>query len=106
VDAIVGLLTEDATFAMPPHPGSCRGREAIANSWLMPGGPRPRLRYVRTHANGQVALGTYRLDPAQNRFLAIALDVLTLQGARIADVTAFRTPDLFPRFGLPSELAA
>lgn len=106
VDAIVGLLTEDATFAMPPHPESCRGREAIANSWLMPGGPHPRLRYVRTHANGQVALGTYRLDPAQNRFLAIALDVLTLQGARIADVTAFRTPDLFPRFGLPSELAA
>jgi RNA polymerase sigma-70 factor (ECF subfamily) len=64
------------------------------------------LRYVRTHANGQVALGTYRLDPAQNRFLAIALDVLTLQGARIVDVTAFRTPDLFPCFGLPLELAA
>ena len=106
VDEIVGLLTEDATFTMPPHPGSCRGRDAIADSWLMPGGPPPRLRYVRTHANGQPALGTYRLDPAQNRFLAIALDVLTLQGALIAHVTAFRTPDLFPRFGLPSELAA
>jgi hypothetical protein len=32
--------------------------------------------------------------------------VLTLRGTRIADVTAFRTPDVFPRFGLPDELAA
>jgi hypothetical protein len=35
-------------------------------------------------------LGRYRLDPAQNRFLAVELDVFTPRGARIADVTAFR----------------
>jgi RNA polymerase sigma-70 factor (ECF subfamily) len=106
VDAIVAQLAEDATFAMPPHVGSYRGRAAIAESWLMPGGPPPRLRYVRASANGQVALGTYRLDPERSRFLAVALDVLTLQDAQIADVTAFRTPDVFPRFGLPLELVA
>ena len=106
VDAIVGLLAEDATFAMPPYAGASRGRDAIADSWLMPGGPPPRLRYLPTRANGQLALGTYRLDPDRNRFHAIALDVLTLRGTRIADVTAFRTPEVFPRFGLPSELAA
>ncbi len=29
------------------------------DSWLMPGGPPPRLRYVPARANGQLALGTY-----------------------------------------------
>jgi RNA polymerase sigma-70 factor, ECF subfamily len=106
VDAIVALLAEDATFAMPPYEEWYLGREAIADSWLMPGGPPPRLRYLQTRANGQLALGAYGFDPEGNRFLPIALDVLTLRGARIADITAFRTPEIFRRFGLPDELAA
>ena len=106
VDAILGLLTEDATFAMPPYATWYRGREAIADSWLMPGGPPPRLRYVPTRANGQLALGTYGFDPERKRFFAIALDVLTLRGTRIADVTAFRTPEVFARFDLPDELSS
>jgi RNA polymerase sigma-70 factor, ECF subfamily len=106
VDAIVALLAEDATFAMPPYAKRYHGRDAITDSWLMPGGPPPRLRYVPVRASGQLALGTYALDAERNRFLPIALDVLTLRGARIADVTAFRTPEFFPRFGLPEELAA
>jgi RNA polymerase sigma-70 factor, ECF subfamily len=106
VDAIVTLLAEDATFGMPPYPTWYRGREAIADSWLMPGGPPPRLRYVPTRANGQLAVGAYALDPERSRYLPIALDVLTLRGQQIADVTAFRTPGIFTRFGLPDELAA
>ena len=106
VDAIVAMLAEDATFAMPPYEEWYLGREAVADSWLMPGGPPPRLRYLQTRANGQLALGAYGFDPERNRFLPIALDVLTLRGARIADITAFRTPEIFRRFGLPDELAA
>jgi RNA polymerase sigma-70 factor, ECF subfamily len=104
VDAIVALLSEDAKFAMPPYARWYRGREAIAESWLMPGGPPPRLRYISTWANGQPALATYRLDPEAGSYLAIALDVLTLRGSQIAEVTAFRTPEMFPSFGLPGEL--
>ena len=104
VDAIVALLSEDAKFSMPPYPGWCRGRKAISESWLMPGGPPPRLRYVDTSANGQPALATYCLDARSGKYLPIALDVLTLRGSRIAEVIAFRTPELFPRFGLPPEL--
>ena len=104
VDAIVALLSEDAKFSMPPYPGWCRGRKAISESWLMPGGPPPRLRYVNTSANGQPALATYCLDERSGSHLPIALDVLTLRGPRIAEVIAFRTPELFPRFGLPPEL--
>jgi RNA polymerase sigma-70 factor (ECF subfamily) len=106
VDAILALLAEDATFAMPPYAEWCRGREAIARSWLMPGGPAPRLRYVATRANGQPAVGAYLLDRESGAYPAIALDVLALRGDRIAAVTAFRTPAIFPRFGLPMEVHA
>jgi RNA polymerase sigma-70 factor, ECF subfamily len=104
VTAIVALLSEDAKFAMPPYPRRYLGREAIADSWLMPGGPPPRLRYVSTSANGQPALGTCRLDRDAGSYLPLALDVLTLRGSWIAEAMAFRTPEVFPRFGLPAEL--
>jgi len=106
VDEILAMLAEDATFAMPPFPEWYRGRSAIAQSWLMPGGPPPRLRYLPARANGQLALGGYLLDPDTGSYLPIALDVLTLREEEIVDVTAFRTPALFPRFGLPSRLPA
>jgi RNA polymerase sigma-70 factor, ECF subfamily len=106
VDAIVALLTQDALFAMPPYPNWYRGREAISDSWLMPGGPPAGLRYVPTRANGQLALGTYALDRDGRRFLPIALDVLSLRGTRVVEITAFRTPEVFRTFGLPDELAA
>jgi RNA polymerase sigma-70 factor (ECF subfamily) len=105
VDAILALLAEDATFAMPPYAEWYRGRDAVAGSWLMPSGPAPRLRYLPTRANGQLALGTYLRGPERGSYLPIALDVLTLRGARIAEATAFRTPEVFPRFGLPAELS-
>jgi RNA polymerase sigma-70 factor, ECF subfamily len=104
IDAILSLLTDDATFAMPPYPEWRRGREAIAQSWLMPGGLPPRLRYARTSANGQPALGTYLMEPESGTYVPIALDVLTLRGDGISAVTAFREPSIFERFGLPDRL--
>ena len=104
VDAIVALLADDAEFAMPPYAAWARGREAVAESWLMPSGPPDSLRYVATRANGQVALGTYALDRQQGTYLPIALDVLTLRGAEIAVVLAFRSTESFARFGLPAEV--
>jgi RNA polymerase sigma-70 factor, ECF subfamily len=106
VDAILALLAEDATFAMPPYAGWCRGRDAVAESWLMPSGPPPRLRYVSTWASGQPAVGTYLLDPDRGVFLPIALDVLTVRGTEISDVTAFRDRKILLRFGLPAEIPA
>ncbi len=105
VDAILAMLVEDATFAMPPHAALYRGRAAIAASWLMPSEHPPALRYVPARANGQLAFGAYHLDPDAGTYLPIALDVLTLRGARIAEITAFRTPEFFRRLGLPAELA-
>jgi RNA polymerase sigma-70 factor, ECF subfamily len=101
VDAILALLADDATFAMPPYPDWYRGRTAIGDSWLMPGGPPPRLRYVPTRANGQLALGTYAIEPGGDGFYPVALDVLTLRHDRLAEVLAFRDTEVFSRFGLP-----
>ncbi|HEX2127976.1 MAG TPA: sigma-70 family RNA polymerase sigma factor [Solirubrobacterales bacterium] len=104
VEAILALLADDATFAMPPYPNWCRGRAMVAASWLMPEGPPPRLRYVETRANGQPAAGVYLLDPHRSAYVPLCLDVITLRGPRVADVTCFRMPELFARFGLPARL--
>ena len=91
---------------MPPTPfaGWCRGRQAIAASWLMPSLPAADLRYIQSSANAQPALAAYRWNDRKRGYLPIALDVLSLRGEAIADVVAFRTPGLFERFGLPSSL--
>ena len=103
VDTILSMLAEDATFAMPPYAGWCRGRQAIAASWLMPSLPAAELRYLHASANGQPALAAYRWNDRQRGYLPIALDVLTLRGTAIADVVAFRNT-AFERFGLPAAL--
>ncbi len=104
VEVIVAMLAEDATFAMPPYPDWCRGRDAVSRSWLMPAGSPTGLRYLPARANGQLALGAYKLDPRQGCYLPVALDVLAWQGVRISAITAFRTTAVFPRFGLPDKL--
>ena len=107
VAAILAMLSEDATFQMPPYPGWRRGREAIANSWLMPGGPGPRLRYDAGRANGQLALGTYLLDRAQDAYFPLALDVLSLRpDGSISGIIAFRDMDGFDRFALPELISS
>ena len=64
-----------------------------------------RARTVPTRANGQPAIAYYHLDDETGRYKAAALDVLTFDGSQIKDITAFVKPELFPRFGLPVELA-
>ena len=129
IDAVVAMLTEDATFAMPPLRTWFRGREAIGiflAGWPLSG--LWRWRHVAVRANGQPALAFYSWDPAEESFLPFALNVLTLRGDRISDVTAFiarstedqdrqvlaRLPEqpydplrlaaAFERFGLPDRL--
>jgi RNA polymerase sigma-70 factor, ECF subfamily len=119
VEAVVELLAEDATFAMPPLASWFGPRDEIKDfleryplngSWTW--------RAVKTTANGQPAIGYY-VDG-----VPFALNVLAIRGDRIADVVAFvvRTvnrddinswPDqpvdparlelTFARFGLPTE---
>jgi RNA polymerase sigma-70 factor, ECF subfamily len=99
VGAIAKLLAEDATFAMPPYERWWRGREVIAAF-----AAEPVHRYLPAWANGQLANAAYRWDPQHGGYIAEALEVLTLEGALVKEMTAFMTPGLFPRFALPGAL--
>jgi RNA polymerase sigma-70 factor (ECF subfamily) len=90
VDAVVGMLTEDATFAMPPLKTWFGGRDGIETflaGWPLSG--QWRWRPLQVRANGQVALAFYSWDPDEEAYMPFALNVLTFRGERISDVTAF-----------------
>jgi hypothetical protein len=54
--------------------------------------------------NGQLAVACYGEDADTARHRPLAIDVLTLEGAPIKEITAFVTPEIFLRLGLPAEL--
>jgi RNA polymerase sigma-70 factor (ECF subfamily) len=98
LDGLLALLTEDATWSMPPLPSWYRGHASIAE-FLLAGPFRHRWRHVPVRANGQLAVAGYwevegELEPWM-------IDVLEVRGDRIASVTAFIGAEHFPRFGLP-----
>jgi RNA polymerase sigma-70 factor (ECF subfamily) len=130
IPAVVDLLADDAAWSMPPLSSWYRGLGALRD--FLGVGPLSghfRWRRLATTANGQPAIGGYTLHPETGTYLPFALDVLTLRGGRIAEVTAFiarsseprsdeefaRLPDtppdaskveaIFARCGLPAELA-
>ena len=103
VDAVVAMLTEDATWSMPPWACWYNGR-AEAARFLREDALVQRWRHVVTRASGQLAVGCYVLNEERGRYVFEVLDVLDLRGGLIAAVTGFVTPDLFESFGLPAEL--
>ncbi len=130
VQAFAAMLSEDATFAMPPLVSWYAGRAAIER-WAsaLPLAGAWRWRALRSTANAQPALGFYAWNEQQRCHRPFALNVLSLRGDQVSAVTAFiarsteprerevfeRYPDepidaakvdeLFARFGLPAELA-
>jgi RNA polymerase sigma-70 factor, ECF subfamily len=105
VDAVVAMLAEDATLAMPPMPTWYAGREAVAGFLRrMPLSQELRWRVLPAPASGQVGLGYYLYSEESGTFLPHGVNVLTLHGARIAEIIAFLTPETFGRFGLPAEI--
>jgi RNA polymerase sigma-70 factor, ECF subfamily len=111
VDAVVEMLTEDASFAMPPLGTWFRGSDALRvflAGWPMSG--EWRWRSLRVRANGQVALAFYAWDEDEGAYMPFALNVLTFEGERIGDVTAFiarlaPTPDREVLARLPEQPA-
>jgi RNA polymerase sigma-70 factor (ECF subfamily) len=105
VDAVRGLLAEDAVFSMPPWAAWWRGRDTIAAFAKDAAEFCAAAHPVTVRANGQPAVAYFGLDAETGTYRPTALDVLTFDGEAIAEITAFVTPDAFPRFGLPDELA-
>ena len=129
VDAVVAMLAEDAAWSMPPLATWFRGLEALRV--FLVNGPLSgawRWRRLPARANGQPAVAAYTWRDDEGCFRPFALDVLTLRGDRIEQVTAFiarsdaprphedfatypdheldpaRVVAVFERFGLPQRL--
>ena len=107
VDKLVSLLTNEAVLCMPPDRRWLAGRAAIdafmRDSIFNPHAGN-RWKLVPTRANGCPAVGFYLFDADSQSFRAFGVQVLELSDGYISGITAFRTPALLPRFGLPGTL--
>jgi RNA polymerase sigma-70 factor, ECF subfamily len=98
-DERVRRLVQDYMYAWE------RGEvSAFLSGWPLAGELRSRLVPVR--ANGQLAFGHYAWDGEGGSFRAHAINVLTLRGARIEEITTFLTPGALATFGLPDMIQA
>ena len=61
-----------------------------------------RSRLVPAAINAQLAFGHYFWDADQQAFVPHGVNLLTLRGDRIADITTFLTPAAFDRLELPA----
>jgi RNA polymerase sigma-70 factor (ECF subfamily) len=128
VSRVVSMLAaEDAAWSMPPLASWYGGLEEIEA--FLRRGPLSgdwRWRHHAGTANGQLAVGTYTWIEGEQTHIPFSLDVITLDGEKIKEITAFvvrtaDTPDgysrwpeyaadtsrvqsIFERFGLPDHL--
>ena len=104
--ALAELLADDATISMPPQPSWYSGRAAVEQfvaSHPMAAGRRWPC--VQVAANGQLAFAHYAVDPVDGSIAGPHdICVVELAGERIASITAFLMPHLFPHFGLGERL--
>jgi RNA polymerase sigma-70 factor (ECF subfamily) len=105
-DALVALLTEDVTWSMPPLPHWYRGLAAVTDFAVqVPLTGCGTWRHLPTSANGQPAVACYLQNDDAGAHVAWAINVLTLRGRHIAEITSFIGPDHVALLGLPASLS-
>lgn len=104
VRGVVGLLTRDVRFTMPPLPAEWQGRDRAGRFLeVMMAASAHGRRVVETRANGQPAVILYVTDPHDGLLRSMGLMVLTLAGDEISAISRFEVGVLKP-FGLPRTL--
>ncbi|CAL9640111.1 hypothetical protein SUDANB95_06291 [Actinosynnema sp. ALI-1.44] len=103
--AAVAIAAEDLRVTMPPLPLSFDGLAAIAPLLERALGPDREgdWRLLPTSTNRMPAAASYLRRPGDTLFRAFKLDVLRVEGDRIAEITTFGTA-LFDLLGLPPTL--
>jgi RNA polymerase sigma-70 factor (TIGR02960 family) len=105
--ALKALMAEDMRFSMPPEPGLYEGRDTIVGFWTDGGFGDPErwgaTRCLLTSANRQPAVAYYVRGTGEERYRALAVDVLTIAGGEIVEITAFDS-SRFGDLGLPDAL--
>jgi RNA polymerase sigma-70 factor (ECF subfamily) len=104
-DALVALLTEDVTWSMPPLPAWYHGLAAVTDFAVRV--PLSACGSWRTRvvvANAQPAVACYLRRGDTGPHLPWAINILTLRGDLLAEITSFIGAEHFERFGLPDAL--
>jgi RNA polymerase sigma-70 factor, ECF subfamily len=117
VEAVRSMLSDDAAITMPPMASWFAGADAVevflrefafAKPWDHDAGRcaegRREVRLVPATANGQPAFGAYRWREEEGAYLPFTLQVLTLEGERIREITGFVDPGALAGFELPARL--
>jgi ketosteroid isomerase-like protein len=97
VAGIVAMLSEDASFSMPPLPTWFWGKDDIA-AFITGRIFRSTWRFEVTTASAQPAMAGRRRNPDSGRYELGALTVFTFEGEQIAAITAFLGPAVLGRF--------
>ena len=103
--AAIAVAAEDILITMPPAPMRFAGLDQLRGLLERAFGPEREgdWRLVPTRANRQPAAASYLRRPGDTAFRAFKLDVLRVEGDRIAEITTFGYSH-FPRLGLPDVL--
>jgi RNA polymerase sigma-70 factor (TIGR02960 family) len=105
---IADVLHDDVILTMPPHPFWFHGRDAMLRFIMVsldPASPAflGHWRSLPTTVNTMPACANYVRLPGTTVYRAQVLDVLRIEGDRVAEVTSFE-PHHFVRLGLPMVL--
>ena len=104
MEALVGLLAEDATLSMPPYPLWLQGHEDVVGWMTGPGAGCANSICVPVEANGTLAFGQYKPGDSPSGYVPWAIQVPELRDGKIVAINSFLDTDvLFPLFGLPPE---
>nr|WP_307849798.1 sigma-70 family RNA polymerase sigma factor [Qaidamihabitans albus] len=104
-EALVALLTEDVTWSMPPLAHWYRGLDAVTDFAVrVPLTGCGSWRHLPTSANGQPAVASYRRTDGAGPYAGWSINVLTLRGERIAEITSFLGAEHLALFGLPGSV--
>lgn len=85
VSALVGMLSQESTWSMPPQRAWFRGHRDIAAFAVENPFKYFRWRLVPVRSNGQLAFGCYTWDEAGNAYIPHALNVLRLDSDGLID---------------------
>ncbi|WP_344653739.1 RNA polymerase subunit sigma-70 [Cryptosporangium japonicum] len=105
IPALAVVLRDDVTMTMPPQAIRLVGRDAVVGflATVPADGRLDRIRLVVTRANGHPALAAYLPDDAEQwDCRGYGIMVLTIHDDRVATITGFPDPSLFPLFDLPA----
>jgi RNA polymerase sigma-70 factor (ECF subfamily) len=104
VGALVELLTEDATIAMPPFRTWYAGRADVLAFFAKTPLVGQRWRVLPSHANGQLSFANYLWSEEADAYCWHGIEVVALEGDRISEIVAFLDPDGHAIFGMPATL--